>query len=402
MNNSNYKIAYFVQTDIQHLPPVMCVYPFLGGIVFTTRQKILNFIQKKYPDVEVVKLKNRLQIQREIIKRRIRLVIYPSYIILYTGVGVQIFHSVCDKIYIENPKILLYDLILFPGKKSMLKIKNTGLLEKIPRWKIVGYPKFDPLINEQVLPESLFNNKKKTILYAPTWISSDTKMRVLKFSEFGESSLPRLGLEIVNALHKDYNLIIKYHNRAYRSKNTIYDQINNLIRKLNAEDCVKCIWDDNILPYMKMSDLLISDISTVCYEWFHFNKPILFANPSPEHYAPSNNMYSNTYAWQAGDIINDFSQIRTMVEKNLNHDYYKEKRNEIFNEAFYLPDGKATERQVEEIKNFYHQIEKTPYFSFIFFNYFKKRCKSFQVKWLNKFKRLNQVLVEQQTKQDNL
>ncbi len=388
MKGSEYKIAYYVQTDIQHIPPVVSIYPFLGGIVFTTNKKIYNFTKEKYPHIQILWREKRFQLQKEIVKRKIRVVVYPSYNILYRGASVQIFHGVSDKAYIENPKVMLYDLVLFVGKKSMLKVKRTGFLNRVREWKIVGYPKFDEIIKDKSSPPVLFKNNRKTILYAPTWISSDAKMRVLKFSNHGESSLPIFGTDIIKALYKDYNLIIKYHNRAYRSKNPIYEKINGLIHTLGAEEHVKCIWDDNILPYMKISDLMITDISTVCYEWFHFDRPIIFANPSPEYYKPSDDIFSNTYAWQAGDVIYRPDQIREIVENNLKTDRYKKRRNDLFYEAFYKPDGHAAERQAREIIRLYEKIKNKPYHFFIFSYYIRRRLTSYRIKWLNRVKKV--------------
>ncbi len=82
------------------------------------------------------------------------------------------------------------------------------------------------------------------------------------------------------ALHKECNLIIKYHSRIYREENDIYDQIDKLIIALGAQDSVVTKIDDNILPYMKEADLMISDISTACYEWFHYSFSNIVINGS--------------------------------------------------------------------------------------------------------------------------
>ena len=78
----NLKIAYYVQTDIQHVPPVMCLYPYFGGTIYTKREHIYDFIKKKYPQVSVKYFPTRLQIRKELLKQKIRLMIYPSYVML--------------------------------------------------------------------------------------------------------------------------------------------------------------------------------------------------------------------------------------------------------------------------------------------------------------------------------
>ncbi|MEA1987168.1 MAG: CDP-glycerol glycerophosphotransferase family protein [Candidatus Marinimicrobia bacterium] len=384
MREKKYKIAYFARTDIQHLPPLMRLYDYFGGILYTTNRIVFDFVREKYPNVKVKLLKNRRLVQRDIVKNKIRVVVFSSYTMLYRGKSVQIFHGTSDKNYSENAKIIVFDLVLFPGKKIMLKIKNANLLKFIKNWKLVGYPKFDLLINNKIERKNYFpnSNKKSTVLYAPTWISSDTKLHILNFSKHGESSLPIFGKAIIRALHSDYNLIIKYHNRAYH-ENPIYAEIDELIKKLGAEENVKVVWDDDIVPYMNSADLMISDISAVCYEWFHFNRPIVFANPSPENYKPSNDIHSNTYAWQAGDVIYKNEDIKKLIERNIVNDYHNKIRNKIFNEAFYKPDGKATERQVEEIKKLYQSVENINYFWFIFTSYLKKRAKSYLAKFIH-------------------
>jgi hypothetical protein len=382
-----YKIAYYLETDIQHIPPIIRLFPHLKGIVLTKNKKIYDQINQKYKDINIpcFLFKKRKEAHKLITKNKIRLVIYPSYHCLFRGKAIQIFHGgLSDKNYVESLKILVYDLVLFPGAKTKDKVQKSGYLKSVPNWKIIGYPKFDPLINNdlKVIPE--FNNGKKTILYAPTWVSQNVNFKMVQFSKYGESSLDLWAKEIIKALYQDYNLIIKYHSRIFRKPNDLYDQIDELIKKLGAEENVKIKIDDNILPFMYQADLMISDISTACYEWFHFNKPIIFANPSPEHYKPSSDIGSNTYAWQAGDIINSEKDIKTLVDENIELDRYKNKRNELFEYTVFQPDGNATIRQAQAIKDFYSKYEKNPYWLLILSSFIFRRYRREKSKFINK------------------
>lgn len=383
-----YKIGYYLVTDIQHIPPVIRLYPHLGGVVFTKNQKIYEQIRTKYKDqnIKVHLCKSRAQINKLIREYKIRVMIYPSYHVLYGGKAIEIFHGgLSDKNYVESVKVLVYDYVLFPGEKTKDKVKRSGYLKHVPEWKIVGYPKFDPLIGKTLKYEPLFNNDKKTVLYAPTWISQNVKFKMIKFSPHGESSLEVWAKEIVKALHNDYNLIIKYHSRIYKKAGGIYDQINKLVAELGAEDRVKIRLDDNILQYMDEADLMISDISTACYEWFHFDRPIVFANPAPDNYKVSDDIGSNTYAWQAGDVINKQEDILAHVQRNLANDIHREKRNEIFNYTVFQPDGHASERQAEAIKEFYERYEKMPYWWLMLTTYNYRRMRRSWSKSLNWF-----------------
>ena len=240
---------------------------------------------------------------------------------------------------------------------------RSDYLKRIPEWKIVGYPKFDPLINGSLYAAPLFQNTRKTILYAPTWLSQKRPYvsKVVSFSSYGESSLELWALDIIRELSRRFNVCIKYHSRIYREPGDIYDQVDALIKELDVSEYVKVARDDNILPYMARANLMISDMSTACYEWFHFDRPIVFANPSPEHYKRSDDISSNTYAWQAGDVINAKEDILKFVRKNLARDEYREIRNRIFRYAVFQPDGRATERQARAITDFYERYEHVPY-----------------------------------------
>jgi len=381
-----YAIGYYLVTDIQHIPPVVRLYPHLGGYVFTRKKSISDQISRKYADqnIKVILCKDRSEIQKMMKKLKIRVMIYPSYHVLYGGKAIEIFHGgLSDKNYVESVKILVYDYVLFPGEKTKDKVARSGYLKHVPEWKIIGYPKFDPLINSTLKVEPLFNNNRKTILYAPTWVSQNVSFKIIKFSTHGESSLDLWAKEIIKALHQDYNLIIKYHSRIYRESGDIYEQIDDLIKQLGAEEHVKIRIDDNILPFMYQADLMISDISTACYEWFHFDKPIVYANPAPDHYKVSDGIGSNTFAWQAGDVINTKENILTFVKKNLVNDAYKAKRNEIFQYTVHQPDGNATERQAAAIIEFYYRYKKIPFLWLFYTTMIQRRIRRNNSKFLN-------------------
>lgn len=381
-------IAYYLQTDIQHFPPIYRLLPLLGGIIITANEEIYNYIKTKYPDLEnpVYLVKHRSGARRIIVRKKIRMIIYSGFNSFYFGKSVQIFHGgLSDKNYVESLNIVLYNLVLFPGEKTKDKVEKAGYLKYIKDWKIIGYPKFDPLILNKLNVTPVFNNGKKTILYAPTWIAKQKITKIIKFSEHGETSLNIWAKKIIQELHKDFNIIIKYHSKIDRSKNDIYEQIETLIKDLNAQENVITKIDDNILPYMYQADLMISDISTACYEWFHFDKPLIYANPAPGKYFPSNDISSNTYAWQAGDVINNENEILPLVKENLSVDKYKKIRSRIFNYTVSQPDGNATERQANAIRDFYINLPKTPYLLFMIQSYLWSRGRRIATKFINRY-----------------
>lgn len=353
-HQKNHQLGYFIHSNIQHLPPVIQLYPILKGLVITTNPEVAQWIHNKYAslNIAVVLCKDIKEARALARKQKLKVIVYTSFHQLYCGKSVQIFHGgLSDKRYLESARLITYDLVLFPGQKSVDKVVLAGTLPWLNEWHLVGYPKFDNYINGKLLPALKFSNQRKTILYAPTWVSEATSMRIGDRSAHGESSLLTWSLEIIRQLSSEYNIILKFHSNLLEDKLDIYKRIDKLINELNCEENVKRVFDDNIVPYMLSADLMISDISSVCYEWLHFNKPIVFANPAPGKYQVGNKITDNTYVWQAGSVINDAFEIQKLIAHELEHDSKGDIRTRLFEYAIYQPDGKATERQAYLIES---------------------------------------------------
>ncbi|GEM_PF-679385 len=354
----NYKIAYWLRTDIQHFAHVQHIYENLGGVILTKNPDIYSYLSEKYPELgdDLVLVKNSTEAKKLLNRFGTKIVVYTGFQMIFWGYSVQVFHGSSDKHYLLNHRrILLYDLLLLPGNRHMERIAGAYRLKHPEKFKVVGYPKFDKLVNGIITEKPLFDNGRPTILYAPTWITQGSGSK-LKFSEYGESSLPLWGTKLIKAIVPRWNLIIKYHSRIYESHREIYDGINSCIADLNAGDRVKVVIDSNITEYMNQADLMISDISAVCYEWFHTGRPIVFANPSPEHYRPSDDQLSNTYAWQAGDVLYAEEDIVPILQRNIASDSHADIRRKLLEHSFYMPDGHAGDRQLAEIVKFYDSV----------------------------------------------
>jgi CDP-glycerol glycerophosphotransferase (TagB/SpsB family) len=328
-------------------------------LILTKNHAIYSYLKEKYPAYgdDLVLVKNSTEARKIMNRLDTKLVVYTGFQMIFWGYSVQVFHGASDKHYLlEHRRILLYDLLLLPGKKHMDKIAGAYRLRHPERFKVVGYPKFDKLVSGRISTPPVFNNGRPTVLYAPTWITEGSGSR-LKFSEYGESSLPLWGTKLVKAIAQRWNLIIKYHSRIYEKHRDIYNEINRCISDLKAEDRVKVVVDSDITEYMNQADIMISDISAVCYEWFHTGRPILFANPSPEHYKPSEDPLSNTYAWQAGDVLYKEEDIVPVIQRNISSDRYAEVRSRFLNNSFHRPDGHAAERQLADIVKLYERVE---------------------------------------------
>jgi hypothetical protein len=129
-----------------------------------------------------------------------------------------------------------------------------------------GYAKLDPLINGEFndLKPSQWGleDHKKTILYAPTYYPSSIECFSNHFADEFE----------------DYNIILKPHYFSLESKK-YHRQKKNLLHWAKRPNVYLASLDDvNILPFMAISDLLISDASSTLFEFTALDKPVVWCD----------------------------------------------------------------------------------------------------------------------------
>jgi len=133
---------------------------------------------------------------------------------------------------------------------------------------LTGYTKLDPLFSnddqeKNNTKEKLgINNNLPTLLYAPTFYptSFDNLARELEF------------------ISSEFNVIIKLHNFSWFQSRYSY-QIDLAKDTVSQSENVYLLDNSvyNIVPYYKISDLLISDISSTIFEFLPLDRPIIQA-----------------------------------------------------------------------------------------------------------------------------
>lgn len=207
----------------------------------------------------------------------------------------------------------------------------------------IGYPRNDIFYNykEDVITE-LKNRlgipiSKKVILYAPTWRDYEfhngrpeenfnVKFDIERFkSEFGE----------------DYVLLLRLH---YRDANRLKINVNNNV-VLNVSNY------DDIQELYLISDILITDYSSVMFDYANLNRPILFYAYDYKRYSSElRGFYLNFKEEAPGPIITSearlFQEIRNIDQvKNRYASRYKR-----FQEKFcHLDDGEASKRVINTV-----------------------------------------------------
>jgi CDP-ribitol ribitolphosphotransferase / teichoic acid ribitol-phosphate polymerase len=176
------------------------------------------------------------------------------------GYKVQLFHG----LGVEKPahfKIRdLFDVYLTSGPYVTQRYQALALQHKNFIVKETGWLKADHILNFQApekyrdWPEAKY---QKVILYAPT------------FSRTMQSATDLLPV-LPNVLKKEELLLIKFHE-------LMPDTFRQSLESLKGSQIVFLPTGD-ITPYLYLSDVLISDTSSVIYEFLILGKPVITYN----------------------------------------------------------------------------------------------------------------------------
>jgi hypothetical protein len=269
-----------------------------------------------------------LENNEDVIRFNPDVIFVPGNIVPSTwpGLKVQLFHGLGEEKHGHYRNNGLFHMYCTPGPyvtDKFLKKTNSKYIVKE-----TGWTKIDNVHASIKNKHPIFTNDYPTILYAPT------------FSEKLTSAL--LLLDQIKSLQKrDYNWIIKFHELMNASLITQYKVLenNNFIISEIPE----------IFPHMSESDLLLTDTSSVAYEYIFFNKPIVTFNAKARIDKGINISKPNELE---GAIIRALS----------NPDEFKENREFYISELHPYQDWKSSLRVLESVnkvlKNGYKPLNK--------------------------------------------
>lgn len=275
-------------------------------------------------------------------------------------IRVQVFHGVSLKNRAVHKKALAYDKLFLAGEYMKGKFVETwGLVEDDPRFEIVGMPKVDPMVNGSLDREEIkkglgIDNHLPTVIYAPTRPSITS------------SSLQMVGEQIINTIAEmEVNFLIKLHDRAYKQWRRKSEDWKQKLTRFERSN-VRLIEDYDIIPYLFISDLLVSDISSVINEFCLVDRPIvLYDVPRLIRFHKRKELArglqtSDLENWgrDVGVIVNDMDGLRNAIQHGLEHPDEKSEVRKAFTQRFFYKPGTATDRAVEKIYQLLNLAER--------------------------------------------
>ncbi len=178
---------------------------------------------------------------------------------------IQLFHGVSFRNMAVRRDVLVYDRLFLVGPYMRRLFTDQQLLrDNDPRLVNIGFPKLDRLVdgtlNRRAILTGLgLSGRRPVVLYAPTGQKDNS------LEHTGEAVIQRL-----QATRK-YDILIKLHDHPR-------DRITDWPRRLRPllDRHTKLVTDYDVVPYLFVADLLISDASSVSNEYALMNRPMVF------------------------------------------------------------------------------------------------------------------------------
>jgi len=268
-------------------------------------------------------------------------------------VAVQIFHGCSLKNRAVHKKALAYDRLFLIGPYMRQKfIQTWHLHEDDPRLVNVGMPKLDAFFNGSLDAAAIrqrlnLDPRLPTVIYAPTRTTETS------------SSLQLYGKQIITALGSlPVNVLVKLHDRAFkRWKSSMKEDWNHILEQYRDHPRIRPVFDYDIVPYLFISDLLVSDISSVVNEFTLLDRPIVLIHV-PRLIANYKRIEQRRgltvcdleqWGQSVGHLVSDMSDLAAVVAHALEHPEEKREIRHEFARRFFFNPGMATDHALKHL-----------------------------------------------------
>lgn len=179
---------------------------------------------------------------------------------------IQLFHGVSFRNMAVRRDVLVYDHLFVVGPyMRRLFTENQLLREDDPRLLPIGFPKLDRLTDgtldrRRILDRLKLSGRRPVVLYAPTGQAQNS----LEIG-VGEAMIERLKRT------GKYDILIKLHDHP---RDRLTDWPERLKPLLDAH--TRLVHDYDVVPYLFVADLLVTDASSVSNEYALMNRPMVF------------------------------------------------------------------------------------------------------------------------------
>ena len=239
-----------------------------------------------------------------------------------------------------NKEVPTWNYLVSANKYSTKTFKKAFNFDK--EVLELGYPANDIFyIKDKSFKENIKNKlnipkDKKIILYAPTF-RDDKKNANGKICFDLELDLEKLREE----LKSEYNLIIKTHSVVSGSLN-LKEELKDFVIDLSNHD--------DIHELFAISDILITDYSSVFFDFAHSKRPILFFMPDMKSYNTNRGLYQEVLKDLPGPKLTENEEIiKNILSIDKIQKDYKEKYEIFYKKYCNIGNGDSSEKIIKKI-----------------------------------------------------
>ncbi len=239
---------------------------------------------------------------------------------------------------------VLYDYHI--STSDFVNVSSLSLVVQAKKHLNLGYPRNDLLLKEHEKLDLLFVNleiynlakENKVIVYMPTHRESEPS--------FGNKSVKELPLDL-----EKLNDFMKKQNAFFILK--LHPFVSKLYENENFSNIVFYESQSDIYPVLKYTDILITDYSSVYFDFLLIDKPIIFFDYDYEEYSSNMNGFVYDYEENApGDKVKTQIELEKSIEEILNgQDLFRKQRSDILNKFFMFKDNCSANRIINILKN---------------------------------------------------
>lgn len=207
-------------------------------------------------------------------------------------------------------QFLMTDYMVYPNKYTQMIMNDSYDLNNIYDGiqLTVGYPRVDLIQNTDTKKFSSFldgvvsfDYDKKIVLYAPTWRGNQESVANMT-EEFVENSL-----SIQNALPEGYQLLVKAHQIAY-DKAKKDNRIGNILVPNDVDTS----------ELLSITDVLISDYSSIFFDYLVTGKPVFLYAYDLEEYVVDRGLLLDIHS-VPGNVVQTIEELQNSLNNLENY-----------------------------------------------------------------------------------
>jgi hypothetical protein len=352
------KSIYYLANSIYQFAYALPVYNILGGIFIVPSEKKARQFRRYMKDQAKHGEINQNNSPNLLVKNRHEVCDLTGILFFLANTivpelsyprAITIFHEhgTSDKLYEGGDEIAIhklnkYDYIFLSGPKNRHRMLDIGLKQDDDIWISVGAPRmieidtFEFLAIQSQYRQQLHiaSDNRPVVLYAPTWRFGNGTLREHVF---------RLASELKNICH----LIIRPHYHDRRIGRWIVTGLRSLgFKHVYYSDPSDIINHDTYAAFAA-SDILVSDFSSVVYEYLWTRRPmIIIDNGFKDRHTihPDYSIFGKVPIYKPSEHWGDL--VLRVLEKS---EVYRSSMDELLKRCFYCPSGGAAKAMAEFI-----------------------------------------------------